>query len=458
MKAAHTLAIWSPSPPDIPMSKRKTNVPLASPTHPSSRALKVLLALAVAETALALFQWYELWVLRHGGKALCSINSALDCEVVWNTRAASLIHGTLGVPVAGLGVVWGAAAVFLCVALLRRRGEVEGAQALALRLMAVAGFLSCAGFAAASIMTGTFCPTCLLTYTLVVAFGVVALRGTRLPAVAHEWVGGLLWAVTPAFVAYLAVLWPGISTPRGSLPGKEELAQQVVRPSSSGEDELTLLLLRMSDMELEAMSDMLASYRSAPATPPVTPRQVHGPPDAPMRVVDFTDIRCPHCRQILEALEMIERSVPPGRISVESRQFPLDSTCNAAMKGSDGTGIRCTGAKALICLEGAPDFKALQRKLFEEQTSLSPERIVDIASSGSVSREALRQCLESPETQSKLNADIAYAMRYNPEGTPLVLVNGREAPAAFTFLYALALASGDPDAPAFTRLLPPGRR
>lgn len=443
------------------MSKRKTTPPPQASSHPSPRALKVLLGLAALEAGLAVYQWYELLVLRRGGKALCSINDFLDCETVWNTRAASLVHGALGVPVAGLGVVWGAAAIFLCVALLRRRGEVEvdGAQGLALRLTAVAGLVSCAAFAATSLAARAFCPTCLLTYALVVAFGVVALRGFRLPAEAHARVGGLLWAVTPAFVAYLAVLWPGLSTPHAPAPGTEQLAQQVDGTSSMSESAaLERFLDGLNDMEKQALSDGLAYHRSARSTPPATPRHVHGSPDAPVRVVDFTDIRCPHCRQLIEALGMIERALPPGTLSVESRQFPLDSACNPAMKGSDGTGIRCAGAKALICLEGAPDFKQLQRALFEAQNTLTPERIIDIASSGSVSREALRQCMESPETQAKLQADVAYAMRYNPEGTPLVLVNGREAPAMPALLYALALANGNPDAPAFARLPPPSSR
>lgn len=438
--------------------KTKTTVPQDS-SHPSPRALKVLLGLAALETSLAVFQWYELLVLRRGGKALCSINDFLDCETVWNTRAASLIHGALGVPVAGLGVVWGAAAIFLCVALLRRREEVDGAQGLALRLTAAAGLVSCAAFAATSLAARAFCPTCLATYALVVAFGIVALRKARLPAETHARVGGLLWAVTPAFVAYLAVLWPGMSTPHAPVPGTEQLAQQVDGAGSmSGGAALDRFLDSLNDMEKQALSDGLAYHRSALSTPPVTPRHVHGPLDAPVHVVDFTDIRCPHCRQLIEALGMIERALPPGTLSVESRQFPLDSACNPAMKGSDGTGIRCAGAKALICLEGAQDFKQLQRALFEAQSTLTPERIIDIASSGSVSRETLRQCMESPETQAKLQADVAYAMRYTPEGTPLVLVNGREAPAMPVLLYALALANGNPDAPAFARLPPPSSR
>ena len=50
-------------------------------------------------------------------------------------------------------------------------------------------------------------------------------------------------------------------------------------------------------------------------------------------------------------------------------------------------------------------------------------------------------------------ARIAY--RDEGEGTPLVLVNGRLGSAFPPFLYAMTLARGSPDHPAFSALPPP---
>jgi hypothetical protein len=78
---------------------------------------------------------------------------------------------------------------------------------------------------------------------------------------------------------------------------------------------------------------------------------------------------------------------------------------------------------------------------------------MDILSSGSVSRSQLEACMASQETTRKLNEDVEYAKQHDLHGTPLVVINGREAMALAPFLYALVLADGNPDAAAF-KVLP----
>jgi serine/threonine-protein kinase len=171
-------------------------------------------------------------------------------------------------------------------------------------------------------------------------------------------------------------------------------------------------------------------------------------------MVEWTDSKCPHCKALVEALAELKRQVPPGRFSLEARQFPLDSACNPKMppNATDGSGTRCAAAKAQICLEGAEDFWALRERLFANQMGLTPTRVMEIASSGSVPREKLQACMDSPETAAKLQEDIGYAIQHDLHGTPLVVVNGREAMAFPPFLYALIMSGGDVDAPAFARL------
>jgi serine/threonine-protein kinase len=252
----------------------------------------------------------------------------------------------------------------------------------------------------------------------------------------------------------LLLLGPGLSTPHA----KTNLGQvEYVGSSSEGNaDALKAYLSGLSKPEQQAVSNSLATYRRSPAPEirnfPV--RRRLGPANAPVKFVEFTDIRCSHCAQLLEVMKQIEKVVPSDRISIEARNFPLDAACNPALKGSDGTGMRCLGAKAQICLENAPDFWELREKLFSEQETLTPQRIVEIASSGSIKRADLDACLGSPETNQKLSEDIAYAMLFSPQGTPLVLINGREALAIPSFLLAMALTGANPDSPAFAALPP----
>jgi serine/threonine-protein kinase len=215
--------------------------------------------------------------------------------------------------------------------------------------------------------------------------------------------------------------------------------------------------MRLPAAEQQAVSDALARYQRSPAAAAQAfgVRNHFGPANAPVKFVEFTDIRCGHCAQLIQVMKQIERVVPEGRIAIEARNFPLDHTCNSALQGSDETGLRCLGAKLQICLEGTPDFWPLREKLYEEQESLTPERALQIASSGSLRRAALEECVASSKTAQLLKEDIDYAMRYSPQGTPLILINEREAMFVPSFLLAMAMTGGNPRSPAFEGLPPP---
>jgi len=420
----------------------------------------LLLATSVALALLALFQWMELVVVRSGGNSVCNLNQTVNCEAVWNSEFASHIHSLAGLPVAGLGEVWALTAFCASCFLVYR--ALSGASirlpTAAIRLVAAIGLLVCLVLAVQTVRGGALCLTCLGTIALVVLFGLIAWKLLPDPVgnIKQEFWPAAAWSVAPALAAYFVLLGPGLATPRA----QTQLTRiERVRSSSATDgnsDALKAYLGGLPELEQQAVSNSLATYRRSPAPElsnfPV--RRRLGPATAPVKFVEFTDIRCGHCAALLQVMKQIATVVPSDRISVEARNFPLDATCNPAVRGSDGTGIRCMGAKAQICLENAPDFWELREKLFAEQESLTPRSIVEIASSGSMKRADLEACLASPETNRKLSEDIAYAMLFSPQGTPLVLINGKEAAALPSFLLAMALTGANPDSPAFAALPP----
>jgi protein-disulfide isomerase/uncharacterized membrane protein len=439
------------------------------PTAPVRGAL-ALLVLGLAESGLAIFQWMQLVTLRGGGATVCGLSETVNCETVWNSPFASRIHEVLGIPVAGLGVLWGLVAVGLSALYLAwaRAGRSVRPAANGLRLVALAGAVSVLVFGLASFGAGAVCPTCLGTYVLVLAFAVVAWRGLPRPVApaSGEWGSTLQWTVGIAVAAFLALLLPGRATPKASdnisalLPpppvssqGSESSGQASAPPASLEE-----FLGSLSADQKQFIADGLAQYRASTPLPAVAPaRKLYGPPDAPVKIVEWTDSKCPHCKALVEELAVLKKRVPEGKMSLEARQFPLDGACNPAIprRGPDAPSVRCTAARAQICLEGASDYWELREKLFAAQSFLDTERVLEIASSGSVSRMQLDACMSSPATAAKLQEDSTYAMKHHISGTPLVVVNGRQAPPSAPLLYALVMAGGNPSAPAFNVLPPP---
>src|SRR6185369_10803372 len=88
------------------------------------------------------------------------------------------VHERTLLPVAGWGLVWGAAAfaTSLTLWLAAVRGQGIEIAARAARLTGLVGVVTTAVLFAMSLLLGAFCPTCLLTYLMVIAFTVLAFR------------------------------------------------------------------------------------------------------------------------------------------------------------------------------------------------------------------------------------------------------------------------------------------
>jgi serine/threonine-protein kinase len=425
-----------------------------------SLSVVLLLLISVAAALLSLFQWMELLLVRSGGQPLCSLNATVNCEAVWNSAFASRIHHYLGIPVAGVGMVWSLTAFGLCVLLVHRiaAGKNPSAAITALRLTAGVGILACITFAAASARTGAVCLTCLLTYAVVAAFALVVARflpGPLQPG-RREFRAALLWAVALALASYLLLLVPGLRTPE---PGAAMASVQHQAGGAQADDlekALGRYLEGLPATEQQAVSDSVALYRRSPArsVDQFGVRNLRGTANAPVKFVEFTDIGCTHCAHLVEVMKQIEQVVPAGKFSIEARNFPLDGACNPAIATTHPQSLSCLGAKVQICLEGAADFWQVREKLFAEQTSLTKDRILEIASQGLTSRAALEKCLASPETEAKLKEDIAYAMKFEPRGTPIVVINGKEGTAVPSFLFVMAMSNANPNSPAFSKLPP----
>jgi serine/threonine-protein kinase len=271
-----------------------------------------------------------------------------------------------------------------------------------------------------------------------------------------------LAGVTTA-AAYLLLLYPGLRTPRGAAEaGRDAIASATqgtaapARAPSGERDEVTQFVESLAPELRQTLSDSLLIYkRSAPAAPP-PPRSLLGPVSAPVRITEFTDVLCDHCAELHETMKSLREHTPPGSFSVDARQFPLDGACNSMLQPRPEESVRCIAAKARICLEGENGF-AYAGALFESQKTLSVDKVYALAAPY-MPRPALEACIASAATRGKLEADVAAASPYEPDGTPIVVVNGRRGTSFGPFLYAMVLTKGSSTHPAFDTLPAPNPR
>jgi serine/threonine-protein kinase len=444
------------------LSRRATPAAPAAPFRPSPASLAVLSGLGVLAALLSLFLWAELLLARAGGSALCALADTTACAQLWDGPFASAVHRITGLPVAAWGLVWALPAATLPILALVRAAEGrEGIQWLAAaRITAAAGVVGAFVLIAVALQVRTFCVGCFLAYLLVFGYAGIALVGWRalgLPQASRA----LGLSSTAAVTAFALLLYPGLRTPRsGDAAGLRAVsaAPGSSTPAGAGlagagpADDLTRFVGSLEPRMRQTLADALHLYRNGASFPPGPARALHGPAGAPVRITDFTDIRCRHCAELYQALAVLEREAPKGAFSVEPRQFPLDNACNPYVQRG-GDPVRCLAAKARICAEGRTGAQDFGARLFAKQDSLTEGDVYDLLE-GLMSRRELEACVARPETAAKLRDDVDLAARYRPDGTPLVLVNGRQAVSFPPFLFAMILNGGRSDHPAFASLPP----
>ncbi len=488
---------------------------MGTKVKPSAPVLGLLLSSAFLLALLALFQWMELLVAEAGGKLSCSVNATLDCGPVWSSTAAKAIAGLARMPVAALGLVWGLAASAVAgVLVIRAATERELTPWIAAaRWTALAGVLASLGLASVSLTIGVWCPTCLATYALAIAFAGAAVK---LPGpIKGESLGaGLGWAVGIAAASYLALLIPASRAPQSvdamakaalgkvpassaspaaspavttapaspvasapATPAPASPAPATPAPASPAPaspapvapppgvptvltgTEVAELISALPPRGQQILADVILEYSMGETKKRAAtdkPRFVHGSASAPVTMVEWTDVMCGHCAEFIDTLDQVTSRLPAGLVRIEPRQFPLDKECNPSMQHSDGTGTRCAAARALICLEGSNAFFDAQHAMFKEQSNLSKDRVIAIARGHAFDRRTFDDCLASPETDKKIQADVTAALAADVHGTPHILMNGKISSPFGPFLYVFLASQGRLDHPALA-MLPKGQ-
>jgi protein-disulfide isomerase len=437
-----------------------------APAGPDARSCVKLTALGALSALWSLFLWAELVVARSGGTAFCGFGGRFDCNAVWSSAFATAVHGSTGLPLAGWGLAWSLVAFCLPLLALLRLAEARPAGALvsAVRLTALAGLLAVAVFIAESAIAGAVCVGCIATYLLVAAYAAVALWRWR-PLGFPHWKRGAAIAAASTAGAFALLLYPGLHTPRSTgEAGRSAVAEAAGRsaqaaPAGTGDmrrdKSLEDLVAALEPPLKQTLSDSLAIYRASPERTLPPPRALVGSDLARVRITDFTDILCEHCADLHVTLKELRDVAPPGSFSVDSRQFPLDGRCNPNFDPAKGDDVRCTAARARICIDATGRGEEFAAALFSRQKGLTSAKVLEIAAPF-LAQPQLSACLGAATTSARLEEDVKAAMSYDTDGgTPLVVVNGRRGTSFGPFLYAMVLTKGVPDHPAFASLPPP---
>ena len=150
--------------------------------------------------------------------------------------------------------------------------------------------------------------------------------------------------------------------------------------------------------------------------------QVLGNPDAPVTIIEYASLTCPHCAQFHKEVlpELKERYIAPGKVRLIYRDFPLDQTALAAA--------------ALAHCAGPERYFSMLDALFETQGNWARAddpiaALKRLGKLGGLTDEKMNACLADQQlTDGILRARLDGQNQYQIGSTPTFIIDGKAYP------------------------------
>lgn len=151
-----------------------------------------------------------------------------------------------------------------------------------------------------------------------------------------------------------------------------------------------------------------------------------GNPDAPVKIIEFSDTECPFCKQFHPTMhQIIDEYGKTGKVAWVYRHFPIDQLHPKARKEAEAT--ECANE-----LGGNNKFWSYLDRLFEitpSNNNLDLTKLTEIAQDVGLDRAQFDTCLKSGKYAGRIQADIDDAVNSGANGTPYsitVAQNGKK--------------------------------
>ncbi len=162
--------------------------------------------------------------------------------------------------------------------------------------------------------------------------------------------------------------------------------------------------------------------------PDALPDMVMGDAKAPVTVIEYASMTCPHCAHFQETTfpELKKRYIDTGKVRYIFREFPLDSLAAAAFMLA-----RCSAQ------DDSSKYFALIDSLFRQQRTWAVEKPLEplfaIAKQAGFTKQTFDACLANQKVLDGIEAVRARAVnQFKVESTPTFFINGTKAPGALS--------------------------
>ena len=152
--------------------------------------------------------------------------------------------------------------------------------------------------------------------------------------------------------------------------------------------------------------------------PPLGDRTL-GKDDAPVTIVEYASMTCPHCAHFHETTypELKKRYIETGKVRFIFREFPLDPLA--------------AGASMLARCADKDKFYPLIETLFQQQTKWAVEKpipqLMAIAKQAGIGEQTFNSCLSDQKMLDAIQAEQKRATdKFGVNSTPTLFINGKK--------------------------------
>jgi protein-disulfide isomerase len=143
-----------------------------------------------------------------------------------------------------------------------------------------------------------------------------------------------------------------------------------------------------------------------------------GPASAPVTVVEFSDLQCPHCKEAAPTIEKLLTENPNIHFVFQNFPLPMHNWAMKAAEYADCVGRSSTDA-----------FWKYISSVYVAQSDITAEnaeqKLTELADGSGVNGKDTAACAAKPETQSRVEASVSLGKSVDVNATPTLFINGR---------------------------------
>jgi len=147
-----------------------------------------------------------------------------------------------------------------------------------------------------------------------------------------------------------------------------------------------------------------------------------GPANAPVTVVEFSDLQCPHCKDAQPTVDQLMTNKQNVRLVFQSFPLPMHDWAAKAANYADCVGRASNDA-----------FWKFIDSVYKTQSDMTAsnadEKLTGLADAAGVKGADMAACAAKPETTTRIERSQELGKKLGVNSTPTFFVNGRKLPA-----------------------------